>query len=66
MCKKLGTGMSHSSSRMSEEITSQWKASKEASLRMIDFAETFKIRVVDSDETYAIDEVGPSSHVPLL
>lgn len=28
---------------------------------VIDFAETFKIRVVDNDETYAIDEVcGPS------
>lgn len=25
---------------------------------VIDFAETLKIRVVDSDETYAIDEVG--------
>ena len=24
---------------------------------VIDFAETFKIRIVDSDETYAIDEV---------
>ena len=30
---------------------------------VIDFAETLKIRVVDSDETYAIDEVGPSSQV---
>ena len=26
---------------------------------VIDFAETMKIRVVDSDETYAIDEVSP-------
>ena len=25
---------------------------------VIDFADTFKIRVIDSDETYAIDEVG--------
>ena len=27
---------------------------------VIDFAETLKIRVVDSDETYAIDEVSPN------
>ena len=27
---------------------------------VLDFAETFKIRVVDNDETYAIDEVGPA------
>lgn len=25
--------------------------------QVIDFAETFKIRVIDNDETYAIDEV---------
>jgi len=28
---------------------------------VIDFADTFKIRVVDSDETFAIDEVYPAS-----
>lgn len=33
---------------------------------MIDFAETFKIRVVDSGETYAIDEVCFPSHFSAL
>lgn len=30
---------------------------------VIDFAKTLKIRVVDSDETYAIDEVSPSVEI---
>lgn len=28
---------------------------------VVDFADTFRIRVIDNDETYAIDEVGRSS-----
>lgn len=27
---------------------------------VVDFAETCKIRIIDNDETYAIDEVSPS------